>query len=306
MTQALRQTTSSGSSFAAFSQSANQQRAAAWFQQLRNDICAAFEQLEDQLQDSSAAVGRFTRTPWQRATEDGSPGGGGEMAVMRGRVFEKVGVNISTVSGVFSPEFRAQIPGAEADGRFWASGISLVAHMCSPLVPAVHMNTRMIVTSSKGWFGGGMDLTPMFFDTPETAADKAAFHATIKAACDTHDPAYYPKYRQWCDDYFFLKHRNEPRGVGGIFYDWHDSGDWENDFAFTQDVGRTFLKAYVPRVEAHMHKPWTAAQREHQLVRRGRYVEFNLLYDRGTMFGLKTNGNTEAILMSMPPEVRWP
>jgi len=275
--------------------------------------------IEDELagtRHAGMAPGRFERKRWQRPAEEGGPVqdpspespliNGGEMSVMRGRVFEKVGVNISTVQGRFSPEFRAQIPGAlENDGQFWASGISLVAHMRSPLVPAVHMNTRHIVTS-QGWFGGGADLTPMLLETPETAEDSATFHAALKRACDAHDPAYYPKFKEWCDSYFYLPHRQEPRGVGGIFYDRHDTGDWNKDFAFTRDVGLAFLEIYPRIVRRRMNDEWSDEEREHQLVRRGRYVEFNLLYHRGTTFGLKTNGNTEAILMSLPPEVRWP
>ncbi|MEM7227098.1 MAG: oxygen-dependent coproporphyrinogen oxidase [Pseudomonadota bacterium] len=280
---------------------ARKAQATAWFQDLRDQICATFEALEDRLVGANAQrlgdppAGRFERTAWDR-----EGGGGGVMAVMRGRVFEKVGVNVSTVWGAFAPEFAKQIPGAEEDPRFWASGISLVAHLHSPLVPAVHMNTRHIVTS-KGWFGGGSDLNPMFPD----ATDTADFHGAFKAACDKHDPDYYPRFKEWCDDYFFIKHRNEARGVGGIFYDYLEN-DWDADFAFTQDVGRAFLEIYPKLVERHMFAPWTDEQRQHQLYRRGLYAEFNLVYDRGTKFGLMTGGNTEAILMSLPPLAAWP
>ena len=270
--------------------------ASKWFAALRDDICAAFEAIEDSVATKQKPGGRFERKSWNRGG-----GGGGEMSLMRGQVFEKVGVNISTVFGSFSDDFKAEIRGAETDGAFWASGISLVAHMQNPHVPAAHMNTRFICTS-QNWFGGGGDLTPLLPDA-EAGAD---FHAGLKAACDRHDPDYYAKYKKWCDEYFYLPHRDEPRGAGGIFYDNLNSGDWSADFAFTQDVGRGFRDAYVDIVKSRMNKSWTDAERHQQLVRRGRYVEFNLLYDRGTLFGLKTSGNIEAILMSMPPEVRWP
>ncbi|MGH1403480.1 MAG: oxygen-dependent coproporphyrinogen oxidase [Alphaproteobacteria bacterium] len=287
------------------------QIAATWFQDLQDQICSAFETLEDELSTGSKAdlpAGRFEKTKWDRdsvETENHSGStllGGGRMAVMRGRVFEKVGVNFSQVHGTFSEKFAKQIPGAEeSNGQFWASGVSLVAHMQSPLVPAVHMNTRMIATS-KSWFGGGADLTPMYQDETDTKD----FHAAFKQCCDNHDPAYYPEFKEWCDRYFYLPHRDEPRGIGGIFYDYLDRKGWDADLAFTQDVGTTFKDIYCDIVRRSLNKEWTDEQREHQLIKRGRYVEFNLLYDRGTQFGLKTGGNTEAILMSMPPEVKWP
>jgi coproporphyrinogen III oxidase len=270
------------------------EEAAQWFAALRDRICREFETIEDEFAGGKGA--RFERTDWQRPG-----GGGGTMAMMKGRVFEKVGVNVSVVHGEFAPEFRAEIPGAAEDPRFWAGGISLVSHLCSPLVPAAHMNTRHIVTR-KAWFGGGADLTPIYPD--EAAA--AEFHAALAAACDVYEPEAYAKYKKWCDEYFFLPHRNEPRGAGGIFFDYLDSGDFARDFAFVRAVGEAFLAAYAPIVRARMGLPWTAEQRQHQLVRRGRYVEFNLLYDRGTRFGLRTGGNVEAILMSLPPEVAWP
>ncbi len=293
------------------------QQARSWFESLRDRICAEFEAIEREAGSSA----RFERKLWQRnalqqppkwdehvdpaaqiAHADGfEEGGGGVSSLMQGTVFEKVGVNVSTVHGTFSPEFRARMPGAAEDGKFWASGLSLVAHPRSPKVPAVHLNTRMVVTT-KSWFGGGTDLTPMI----PNAADAADFHAALKAACDRFDGGYYPKFKQWCDRYFFLPHRNEARGVGGIFYDNLDSGDWQRDFEFTGAVGEAFLDIYPQLVRRHSAESWTEAERESQLVKRGRYVEFNLLYDRGTTFGLKTGGNTESILMSLPPEVKWP
>jgi coproporphyrinogen III oxidase len=281
--------------------------ASEWFASLRDRLCAAFEAIEDEQTGPLAErpAGRFERTAWSRPTAEGTPGGGGAMSVMRGRVFEKVGVNVSTVWGEFSPEFRGQIPGAQEDPRFWASGISLVAHMQSPRVPAAHFNTRMLITT-RGWFGGGGDLTPMRLEAPEATEDAASFHAAFRAACDRHDPGYYPKFKEWCDRYFYLPHRSEPRGVGGIFFDQHFTGDAAADFSFVRDVGEAFLDVYPSIVRRRMRENWTVAEREHQLVRRGRYVEFNLIHDRGTLFGLKTGGNVEAILMSLPPEARWP
>ena len=277
-------------------------RVRAWVEELRDRICATFEDIEREHtgQLKHLPPGTFERSAWQRPSEDGSDAGGGLMSVMKGRVFEKVGVNVSTVHGHFSPEFAATIPGAEKDPRFWACGISLVAHMQSPHVPAVHMNTRHMITT-ESWFGGGSDLTPMY----PNDQDARDFHAALKRACDAQNPDYYSRFSKWCDEYFFLPHRNEARGSGGIFYDRLNSGDWERDFSFMRAVGLAFLDVYPQIVRRRMGRSWSGAEREHQLLRRGRYVEFNLLYDRGTQFGLKTGGNIDAILMSMPPEARW-
>lgn len=280
------------------------QQATEWFKALRDQICASFEAIENDSTNPLTAQmqpGNFEQKSWDRTNPDGTKGGGGVMSLMHGRVFEKVGVNISTVEGSFPEDFAKKIPGAEDnDNQFWASGISLVAHMRNPLVPAVHMNTRMICTS-KNWFGGGADLTPTF----EFEQDTKDFHDALKSCCDRHGSDYHERFKNWCDEYFYLKHRKEARGIGGIFYDYLDN-DRSKDFAFTQDVGQTFLDIYPQLVRRHMDTEWTPEQKEQQLVKRGRYVEFNLLYDRGTVFGLQTGGNVEAILMSLPPEVKWP
>ncbi len=284
----------------------------AWFSNLQARICSAFESLEDEaiqfdLPPKHLCTGRFCHKTWERksASLPAQDGGGGTMELMKGPVFEKAGVNISTVYGAFPPQFAKEIPGAEADPRFWASGISLVIHPLNPFVPAVHMNTRHIVTSHS-WFGGGSDLTPTF----EFTEDTADFHQAFQTACDAHNPEYYPRFKAWCDEYFYLPHRQEPRGIGGIFYDNLTSGDtredFEKDFAFTRDVGEAFLMIYPALVRRHMRKTWTEEDKRKQMLKRGRYVEFNLLYDRGTRFGLKTDGNVDAILMSLPPMASWP
>lgn len=292
------------------SQEDRQTQARAAFESLRDRICTAFEAIEDDytghphtLGHTDLPPGRFERKAWDRPDDTGAHGGGGVMSIMRGRVFEKVGVNVSTVHGTFSPEFRPNIPGAtENGGAFFATGISLVAHMRSPLVPAVHMNTRLIATSTS-WFGGGADINPTTTPDPQEIRQ---FHAALQSACDAHDPAYYQRYADWCERYFHLPHRGEQRGEGGIFFDNLATGNWQHDFSFTKAVGEAFLDVYPKIVRGKMNLPWTAEQREAQLIKRGRYAEFNLLYDRGTTFGLKTGGNVEAILMSLPPEAKWP
>lgn len=298
-----------------------QARAHSWFEDLQSRICAAFEALEDRFEGGlygDLPPGRFERKETKRQGEPGPDGapedaGGGVMAVMRGRVFEKVGVNVSAVYGQLGAmaqkalTARKEIPGLSEDPRFWAAGISLVAHMRNPRCPAVHMNTRHFWTPGAAWFGGGADINPTIqFDDPAAQADAADFHQAMEAACARHNADYYPRFKAWADDYFMIRHWNEPRGAGGIFYDDLDTGDWEADFAFTRSVGEAFLLGYPPIVERRAPEPWNEAEKAHQLFRRGRYAEFNLVYDRGTQFGLATGHNPEAVLMSLPPLAAWP
>ncbi len=272
-----------------------QQAARDWFESLRDRICAAFEEIERESGSDSA----FAFTPWDRLDPDGSPGGGGVRGLMKGRIFEKVGVNVSTVAGRFSPEFAATIHGADEDPSFFATGISLVAHMANPHAPAVHMNTRFLATTRR-WFGGGADLNPPI----PYEEDTAEFHARLRAACAAHDQTFYDRFKKWADEYFFIPHRGVHRGVGGIFYD-HLEAPFEASFAFTRDVGEAFLDIFPKLVRRRMNMPYDEADKARQLEWRGRYAEFNLIYDRGTAFGLRTGGNVEAILMSLPPEARW-
>ena len=273
--------------------------ASSWFGDLRDEICASFERIEKNQFNNNQNI-NFHKKKWER-----NGGGGGVISVMKGNVFEKVGVNISTVHGEFSEEFRSQIPGAEDNGKFWASGISVVSHMCNPYVPAAHMNTRLLVTGEgdkkKIWFGGGGDLTPIFEDEKASSL----FHKNFKLSCEKYNTDYYPRFKHWCDEYFYLPHRKETRGIGGIFFDYLNSNNWENDLSFVKDIGKTFLSSYLEIINSRINNKFTKNDRKEQLIRRGRYVEFNLLYDRGTIFGLKTGGNTEAVLMSLPPKVSW-
>ena len=273
--------------------------ASSWFADLRDEICASFEKIEKNQFNNNQNI-NFHKKKWER-----NGGGGGVISVMKGNVFEKVGVNISTVHGEFSKEFRSQIPGAEDNGKFWASGISVVSHMCNPYVPAAHMNTRLLVTGEgdkkKIWFGGGGDLTPIFEDEKASSL----FHKNFKLSCEKYNTDYYPRFKHWCDEYFYLPHRKETRGIGGIFFDYLNSNNWENDLSFVKDIGKTFLSSYLEIINSRINNKFTKNDRKEQLIRRGRYVEFNLLYDRGTIFGLKTGGNTEAVLMSLPPKVSW-
>jgi coproporphyrinogen III oxidase len=299
----------------------NKYTAQAWFHELRGRLCTVFEEIEASLPENASygqeklkPPGRFVYTPWHRHKDTKPckdapspitemPDDGGEMAVMRGRVFEKIGVNISTVQGILSPEFASEIPGADEGGAFWASGISVIAHMRSPFIPAIHMNTRFIVTR-KNWFGGALDLNPVFINS----AERDLFHADLKNMCDRHDSSYYPKFSEWCERYFYIKHRNAPRGIGGIFYDKmeNDSVNWEKNFSFTRDVGNALLEIFPAIIKKNIAKEWSADDRAAQLKWRGLYTEFNLIYDRGTRFGLMTNGNPDAFLVSLPPLAAWP